>query len=50
LLVAAAADDGKAIRAELCRLLPEALIGADVPGVTGPSVTTPPSPSLVLAN
>ena len=48
MLAAAADDDGVAIRAELCRLLPEALIGADLPGITGPSVTAPPSPSLVL--
>ena len=52
LVALAATDDGVGIRAELCRLLPEALIGADLPGVTGPSVSTPPSPSssaLILA-
>ena len=52
LVALAAMDDGVGIRAELCCLLPEALIGADLPGVTGPSVSTPPSPSssaLILA-
>jgi FlaA1/EpsC-like NDP-sugar epimerase len=45
LLNLAAVDDGAGIRTELRRLLPEALIGADVPGVTGPNLSKAPAPS-----
>jgi FlaA1/EpsC-like NDP-sugar epimerase len=45
LLELAAVDDGVGIRAELRRLLPEALIGADVPGVTGPNLSAVPAPA-----
>jgi FlaA1/EpsC-like NDP-sugar epimerase len=46
LLQAAADDDGARVRAELKILIPEALIGADIPGVTGPSASTLPSSAL----
>jgi FlaA1/EpsC-like NDP-sugar epimerase len=49
LLELAAVDDGAGIRAELRRLLPEALIGADVPGVTGPNLSNVPAPASVPA-
>jgi FlaA1/EpsC-like NDP-sugar epimerase len=54
LLQAAADDDGARVRAELKALIPEALIGADIPGVTGPSAsalptTVPPSPALLAS-
>ena len=49
LVALAATDDGAAIRAELCQLLPEALIGLDIVGVTGPNLTAPPSPALSSA-
>ncbi len=42
-------DDGAAVRAKLKAIIPEALIGKDLPGVTGPSVTAPPSPAMVQA-
>ncbi len=49
LVVLAGLDDGSAIRAELRKLLPEALIGLDIVGVTGPNLTAPPSPALPSA-
>ena len=49
LIAVSLVDDGVAIRSQLRALIPEALIGADVPGVTGPSVTAPPSPAMALA-
>ncbi|HEY1100764.1 MAG TPA: polysaccharide biosynthesis protein, partial [Myxococcota bacterium] len=49
LVAFAVVDDGAAIRAELRALIPEALIGADIVGVTGPNLTAPPSPAMVAA-
>lgn len=48
LIDAAGLDDGAGVRAALCALIPESLIGADIAGVTGPSVTASPSSALVL--
>ncbi len=45
----AVADDGAAVRAKLSLIIPEALIGKDLPGVTGPSITAPPSPAMLSA-
>ena len=45
----AVADDGLGIRTELRTLLPEALIGLDIVGVTGPNLTAPPSPAMSSA-